>query len=212
MSHPAPGRRALARELRARRQDLRRALRVRRQAARAALPPRRRRRWWRAVVLLLLLLLLLLLRDCSCSEPQAPPSSAAQAPVEPVVVEPPRDPAASVLPRGRIAHRVRPSFVSEPMDPVPWLAAYRLQVSARSPRLAECFVGAPRPGTLMWTASVEPSQGRISDQTLEPTLLSDALTRQQRGCVFDVLSDPPYQLESDGERSTPVRVGMAIEF
>lgn len=158
------------------------------------------------------LLLLLLLRDCSCAPVAAPPVAVppgppAPAPAEPAAAEPATPPST-----GRIPRRDRPTFDSELLEPLPWLAAYRLQVSARSPRLAECFVGAQRPGTLKWTASVEPDQGRVSEQTLEPTLLSDELTRQQRTCAFEVLSSPDYQLESAEERSTPVRVGMVIEF
>ncbi len=129
----------------------------------------------------------------------------------------PEEPSPEVLvarpPRaGRIERLDRPSYANKPLEPLPWLAAYRLHVTARSPRLAACFVGAQRPGTLRWSASVEPTRGRVGDQTIEPTLASDALTRQQRDCVFQVLSDPPYELESAGERSTPARVGMVIEF
>jgi hypothetical protein len=166
------------------------------------------------VVVALLLLLLLLLRDCSCTEPQLEPECPAPAVGPPAIpeAEAPAAPPVVPLPSGRVDRRARPRFVTEPLDPLPWLASYRLQVSARSLRLAQCFVGAPRPGTLRWTASVEPSQGQVSDQALEPTLLSDELTQQQRSCVFDVLSDPPYQLDAGQERSTPVRVGMVIEF
>jgi hypothetical protein len=42
--------------------------------------------------------------------------------------------------------------------------------------------------------------------------MSDDLTSRQRGCVIEVLSDPPYQLEPDSDRSTPSRVGLVIEF
>ena len=217
-----PERRATARKLQSRREVLRSKLEGRRRAARAALArrreglagarPRQRRRW--LSVALLLLLLLLLLRDCCCREPAppAPPPADCPSGPAPAVEALPAASPAPALPRGRVGHRGRPEFVSDALDPLPWLAAYQLQVSARSPRLAQCFVGAQRPGTLKWTASVEPSQGVVSDQTLEPTLLSDALTQQQRSCVLGVLSDPPYQLESDDERSTPVRVGMVIEF
>ena len=58
----------------------------------------------------------------------------------------------------------------------------------------------------------EPVQGLVSDQDVEATLSSDELTRAQRTCVFDVLSDPPYRLETEDPRATPSRVGLVIEF
>ena len=88
-----------------------------------------------------------------------------------------------------------------------------MQVTARSPRLAACFAGVERPGSLKWSASVEPVHGQVSDQKLETTLQSDPLTPEQRDCVMGVLSDPPYRLDTKGEeRTTPSRVGLAIEF
>ena len=206
-------RQALRSKLADRREAAQQALERRRAAARARAGRKkrpRRRRWWLAAVALLLLLLL---RDCSCNEPVSPPPPAVAATPEEPVPEEVIEPTPARAPhRGRLATRHRPIYESELLDPLPWLASYRMQVSARSPRLAECFVGAARPGTLKWTASVEPDLGQVSEQTLEPTLLSDELTRQQRSCVFEVLSVPAYQLESDGERSTPVRVGMVSEF
>ncbi len=195
----------MKRRLGKRRREVREELRRRRAAL-----PRRRRRWW--LLGIALLLLLLLLRDCSCNEPEVAPLVVESEPAEPVQEIEPVVQDAPIVHSGRIARRNRPAYESKVLDPLPWLASFRLQVSARSVRLAECFVGAPRPGTLKWTASVEPAQGRVSDQTIEPTLQSDELTRQQRACVFGVLSEPVYQLESDGERSTPARVGMVIEF
>jgi hypothetical protein len=106
----------------------------------------------------------------------------------------------------------RPDYATPPPDPMPWIASFRLQVSARSPRLAACFVGAPRPGALKWTASVEPGTGRVSDHTLEPALESDPLTAEQKACLLAVLSDPPYRLAVEGARATPSRVSVAIEF
>jgi len=164
----------------------------------------------------LILLILLLLRDCQCNEPPpgpAPPQAVDTAEID----EPEPDPEPEIVARrepakGRLEGIRRPQYGNEPLDALPWLAAYRLQVAARSTRLAECFVGAPNPGTLKWTASVEPSVGHVSDQVLEPSLQSDALTRRQKSCAFEVLSYPPYELESDGERSTPARVSMVIEF
>jgi hypothetical protein len=112
----------------------------------------------------------------------------------------------------RVAPRDRPAFAGPAPDPLPWLAAFRLQVAARSPRLAECFVGAPRPGALKWSAAVEPRAGRVSDPSLEPTLSTEALTPTQRACALAVLSDPAYRLDAGSGPSTPSRVSLVIEF
>ena len=106
----------------------------------------------------------------------------------------------------------RPSLESEPVPALPWLDAFRLQVSARSPRLAQCFVGADRPGRLRWRAAVEPGRGLVSDQEVEPLLIQDALTTEQKDCVVAVLADPPYRLDPGDGPSTPSRVSMVIEF
>lgn len=192
--------RAMEQKLRARREALRRRT--------AGQKPRRR--WW---VLLLLLLLLLLLWVLCCGPAEIP---------EPVLVDPPQAtgvadaplvvPPAPALPTDRVARRARPAFDSEPPRPLPWIASFRMQVSARSPRLAACFVGAHQPGRLKWTASVEPTDGHVSDHTLEPTLQSEVLSQEQRACVIGVLSDPPYRLEAGDGRTTPSRVAMVIEF
>lgn len=170
---------------------------------------RARRRRRRAALLVLILLLLLLLRPCH-EEPdptiaQAEVVSASPRSVE--VTPPPPE-----LPTGQIPRRERPRFDPEPTDALPWLDAYRMQVAARGPRLAACFVGVPRPGALKWTASVEPRSGRVSDHALEPTLQSDPLTAAQRACALEVLAEPPYRLAPGELRSTPSRVSLAIEF
>lgn len=166
----------------------------------------RRRRWW----LLLLLLLLLLFLKC---DPE-PPLSELELPSvgQPAALMPAPPPPAPEPPATRVPRRDRAAFAGVVPEQLPWLAAFRLQVAARSPRLAECFLGASRPGALKWTAAVEPQHGRVSDPTLEPTLSSDALTRVQRACVLAALSEPPYQLDAGEAPSTPSRVGMVIEF
>ncbi len=168
----------------------------------------RKRPWW---LLLLLLLVLLLAWFCCCSgsPPEVVPPPA-PAPEMAAVPSPPPEPPPAPL-TGQVAARPRPAFQPPPSQELPWLAELQLQVSSRSPRLAACFVGVQRPGTLKWTAMVEPSSGRVSDHTLEPTLQSDPLTQEQRACVLDALSAPPYRLSAD-EVSTPSRVGLAIEF
>lgn len=159
---------------------------------------------------LLSLVLLLLLAWQSCREtpapPPAPPCVVGVELVEPGVALPP-------VPKApRIGRIDRPEYKNEAPDPLPWLAAFRLQVAARAPRLAQCFVGVERPGALKWTTSVEPASGRVSDHTLEPAFESAPLTTEQRACVLGVLTDPPYRLEIGAERSTPPRVAVAIEF
>lgn len=209
-----------ARALAERRAALRRAMEARRVAMRAELARRRagpgqdpgkKRRWW---PILLALLLLLLLRDCRCEEdPVAPPAPAVSGPAAPAG----RGQAASVEPpiETKVKRKDRPAFTPEAPEPLPWIGALRLQVAARSPRLAACFVGAARPGALRWSAAVDPAVGRVSEQTLEPTLSGDPLSAEARDCALGVLSDPPYRLEAgqgrDG-RSTPARVGLVIEF
>lgn len=177
---------------------------------RAAKRPERRRPWWLLLVVLLLLVLAWL---CCCS---GPVEEVVEVVVEPAPAAgpptptPPPEPPPEAL-GGRVERRDRPGFTPPAPDVLPWLATFRLQVTARSPRLAQCFVGVARPGRLKWTAEVEPTSGRVSDHTLESTLSSDPLTAEQRACVLAALSEPPYDLPADG-RATPSRVGIAIEF
>lgn len=199
----------------ARRKKLKAELQRRRQAAREEIKRRKakahsedkkkKRRWlW---TLLLLLLLALLCPDCSCDRSTGTVTNPIPPPA--VVEEPP-----APLPRltGKVKRKDRPEFPVKTPAPLPWLDAFRMQVSARSPRLATCFVDAQRPGMLRWSSSVDPVTGVVSQHTLEPTLQSEALSKTQRACVLEVLTSPEYVLEVDEERSTPSRVGMVIEF
>lgn len=204
--------------LRARRREIKAELARRKAAARAALAKKRQalgggkkrkeRHRRRLVALLLLILLLALLPDCRCSAPEPPPRSAAQ-PTEGAAAEDALPPA---MLGGEIRRQDRPEYASVAPAPLPWLDAFRMQVAARSPRLATCFVGVSQPGTLKWTTSVEPVTGQVSEHALEPTLLSEPLARRQKACIIEVLSDPSYQLPANGERSTPSRVGLVLEF
>ena len=208
----AARRRELREELERRRRAAAEELQRRRQAA-GGPPPRRKRRWlW--VLAALVAVLLVLLSDCTCAEEpvevevevevEGPPS---QAPVPVEVVAAKRPP-----PRIQMERQDRPEYVSEVPEVLPWVASFQLQVEARSPRLAACFVGAVRPGRLKWTAAVEPGSGRVSEHTLEPTVVDEVLSKGQRTCVIAVLSEPPYRLELGEERATPSRVGLVIEF
>ena len=167
---------------------------------------RRRQRQVLLALLAVLLLSLLLLLDCRCT--REPPPEPAPEPVMPVPAEEPE----ATLPRHPPIQRMdRPEYTSEVPEPLAWLDSFRMQVAARSPRLAECFVGAERPGRLKWTASVDPLEGKVSEHQLEPVLTTDALTATQRACAVDVLSEPSYTLVGEG-RATPSRLSMIIEF
>ena len=183
------------------------ALRAKLAGGRARLKGRRRRPDSRRRGLWLLLLVLAWF-CCSGSPPPPPlPPDPVEAPAE---AEPGAATPVPALPDPRIGRVGRPSFSNGPAEPLPWVTAFRLQVAARSPRLALCFVGAEAPGALKWTAAVEPESGRVSDHTLE-SVRETVLDAAQRACVLGVLSDPPYRLPSGGE-ATPSRVSMAIEF
>jgi hypothetical protein len=169
-----------------------------------------RRRLWIALAILVLLLLLLL-RNCSCAHPADPPQATA-APLTPGVEGSIDTPVPAPRSTGRVATSPRRAMTPEGVAPPLWLASLRIQVAARSPRLAECFEGTTRPGTLRWSVAVDANHGVVSDPEVTPTLAGQALSRAQRSCVLDVLSDPPYQLATGDEPSTPARVALVIEF
>lgn len=205
--------------LRQRRAALRAQLAGRRAKAKAALAarrknaPKRRRRWLRWVLLAMVLLLLLFLQDCRCADPVPPPATGASAPAGPPLVGTPEETTTQpVLPGTKVRHRPRPAFELPAPAALPWLAAFRLQVVARSPRLAQCFVGADRPGALKWTGLVSPADGRVSDQSVESTLGGLALSSAHKACVTAVIQDPLYELEPGTAPSTPSRVSLVIEF
>jgi len=194
------------------------AIRARQRALKAELAARkpRSRRGpdpvrWMLGVLVVVLALLLLLQSCREEEPVAseacPPCDECDG-----QGDAPGETSPDGQADGRIEPRGRPAYRNPPPPPIPWLDELRLQVGSRSPRLAECFVGAERPGALKWTASVQPEDGRVADAELQPLLSGDTLTTAQRRCVLAVLEDPPYELDHDGERSTPPRVSVVIEF
>lgn len=198
---------------RAKRQGLRDRQRVLREQLQARIrkrkgakqeEPRRSRGW----LLAILILLLLLLRECRCNEPQVEaPGVGVPVVVEPAEPAPPPEP-----PPPRMPRRDRPAFTGPPPAVLPWLASFRMQVAARSPRLAACFVGAAAPGAIKWTTAVDPKSGQVSDHLLEPTLQTNELTAVERACVLAVLTDPPYTLELPDDRAPPSRVSLVLEF
>ena len=116
------------------------------------------------------------------------------------------------IPPGRIRPRPRPDFTPPAPKQLDWIGDFRLQVAARSTRLATCFEGVTDPGALKWTTSVEPVEGTVAEHGLEPMLLSAELSAVQRACVLEVLSSPTYRLTPGEEPSTPSRVSLVIEF
>lgn len=174
-------------------------------------PQTQRRRRWPWLLLLLLLLLLLCMRPCRCTPvpdgPLAEPEEEATGEGEAAESPPEPEPLT-----GHIDRTDRPAMPTPAPAPLTWIDAFRMQVAARGPRLAACFEGSAEPGTFKWTVLVEPVEGKVSDPTLEPTLGSAPLTQAQRACALEVLSTPAYHLDGGGERSTPSRVSMVIEF
>lgn len=86
-----------------------------------------------------------------------------------------------------------------------------MQVAARSPRLAQCFKGAERPGALRWDVALNPSSGAVSDQFLE-TVGAVELSAPQRECVERTLSNPGYHVSALPSEGLPTRVTLMIEF
>lgn len=214
----------LRRQMRERKKTLRAELSRRRAEARAQveqLPAVRkaklRRRIRRSAVLMALLLLALFVR-CDCADavsPAAAPPAEVKAPELPAPAKaPPAVPVkVPVEPlKGKVPSQPRGTLHSEARPAPSWLEAFHLQVSARSPRLAECFTGADRPGALRWAASLNAKSGTVSDHELEPLGVSADIDSKQRECLIRVLSNPPYRLKLAEGEPLPNRVGLVIEF
>ena len=215
----------LRRALRLRRQELRRDLRrdlaLVRQRARAQVEAlrkdrdvtRRRRRLAMAVPPLLVIAALL---RCDCERtPPSPQKLEAKvetkAPEKPPAPRPPRKPARGPL-AGGVDRRPRAGYETKAQAPAGWIDEFRLQATARSPRLAQCFDGADRPGALRWVAALNPETGTVSDQELEPLGARSELTSEQRLCVARALSNPGYRLSALPPQPFPGRVSLVIEF
>jgi hypothetical protein len=212
--------RELRQAMRQRRDELRKSLRLTGRQAReqveqlpAVRRARARRRLRRTLGVALLLLLASLVR-CECEQP--PPMEApkveAKAPAEVEVERPVPTPAQRSPLRARIETQARARYQGPERASPAWIDEFRLQVAARSPRLAQCFTGLDRPGTLRWTASVNPRSGAASDHELEPIGASGALRREQHECVVRALSNPSYRLTAPQGESLPQRISLVIEF
>jgi hypothetical protein len=172
---------------------------------------RRERRARRTLSSAFLLLLLLFLR-CDCTGEPAPVDVEPVAEVIDAGVKPkPRVPGKRKPSNDKLASTARPGFEGgKPQSPA-WLDDFRMQVAARSPRLALCFKGADRPGALRWNVAVNPESGAVSDHLFEPIGAADLLATQ-RDCIQKVLSTPGYHVENAEKSSLPTRVSLVIEF
>ncbi|MFY0570258.1 hypothetical protein ACN28E_41440 [Archangium lansingense] len=212
--------RELRRELRRRKKELRRSAERMRQAARERMEQhpsirreKRRRRIRRAVTIAALLLLAMLVR-CECKpSPPAPPPEPVVKPAPEVKPKQPSPPASK--PKAfseRMERQRRGSYQNEAQTSPSWLDDFRLQVAARSPRLAQCFSGTERPGALRWTAAVNAASGSVSDHALELVGTGGELSGKQRDCVLGVLSSPGYRLKPEQKQDLPGRLSLVIEF
>jgi hypothetical protein len=218
--NPSDVRRTLRLRRQELRRDLRRDLRLVRQRVRARVETvragrdltRRRRRLALAVPPLLLIAALLRC-DCEKTQPvKIEPEVARQlAPRKAPPLRSPRRSGRAPL-AGEIDRRPRPGYETKAQLPPEWIDELRLQATARSPRLAQCFEGADRPGALRWVAALNPKTGTVSDQELEPVGPHSNLTSEQRICVARALSDPAYRLSTPPAQPFPERVSLVIEF
>jgi hypothetical protein len=215
----------MRRAMREQKAALRKRMKQSRDAARAkldAIPAvreaRRKRRIRQGVGLVVLLLLALFFR-CDCTPEPAVVVVAPTPDAGTPVVE--KKPAVPVKVKqkpltGKVDTQPRGKYENDSSATPSWLDEYRLQVAARSPRLAECFTGAERPGALRWSASVNAASGAVSDHGLEPVGPGPSVQDSQRECVLRVLSNPPYKLnvpkEEAEQQKLPRRISIVIEF
>jgi hypothetical protein len=214
------------RALKARKAAVRKQLAQRRAQLKGRQRPmkRQRRRKWRFVILALALLLYLLLRGCNCQcdcGPGAPPVLVdAELPEAPLDAGPKSEaPKKAKKPKrkkrrfkGKLKGKARPGYSTGTPGPQAWLPAFRMQVAARSPRLARCFEGSEQPGALKWTASVDTARGVVSDHHFGAVLQGAQLSKKLRRCLVGVLAKPVYQLPKADPQTSPARVSIVIEF
>lgn len=176
---------------------------------------RRVRQWG----LLSLLILLLCFGRCNCEPEGAPalPDTTVPTPTPAPQQQTSKTRRPSPI-KGRGQQAPRPPFVAASSTAPLWIDAFRLQVAARSPRLAACVSGSAQPGTLRWTTAVNTDSGAVSEHALELVGASTSLDEQQQLCMLGVLSSPAYKLaessdhQGGSEPTTPKRVSLVIEF
>ena len=176
---------------------------------------RKRRRTRRLLMMLVGLLLLLLIRcDCGSSPLTASPDGGTLVEQtktsEKAQVSKPKPIPVKVPGKNAPVDRseIGVQFKRGPV----WLDSFRLQVLSRSPRLAECFKGAERPGALRWSGAVSGAAGTVAEHSVEAVGGTYELSAEQRTCLVQVLSSPRYQLAPASTDDLPERVGLVIEF
>jgi hypothetical protein len=155
--------------------------------------------------------LLAALIRCDCGpEPVAPGEDAG------VALDAGLAPRDAGVPKAKLGARVktqhRGAYGLETPPPPTWLDEFMLQVTSRSPRLAQCFTGQDRPGVLRWTSSINARTGVPSDHELELVGGGAELKPDQRRCVLGTLSSPPYKLTAPDAGGLPDRVSVVLEF
>lgn len=177
---------------------------------------RRKRRIRRAALSSLLLLLLLFIRcDCGVPPVDSGPDAGVDAGIDAgVKVKVKATATKTVRPplTGKVESQPRPELAPSSPNGPPWLDEFRMQVAARSPRLAQCFTGTERPGALRLSGSVNPNAGTLSDLELEPVGVGIDLSQDQQKCIISVLTNPVYRLSTPGTEGLPERVSLVIEF
>jgi hypothetical protein len=203
--------------LRARRIEARQRLYALRVAARAkveAVPAvqaaRRRRQRRRRLIAAVVVVLLLLLVRCECGSAQPPP------PVARVVESVDAGVTKAVVGKRRpsverLKASARPAYDTGTQRSPAWLDDFRMQVAARSPRLASCFQGEERAAALRWTVALNPESGAVSDHVFDAMGSAD-VSLAQRACVEKALSNPGYRIAEVDRGSVPGRVSLVIEF
>ncbi len=211
-----PSKAALRAERRALRERLRERVAAQRNhpALATALARRRKRRQRALAIAACILLLLLALMRCEC-DPPPPPAPVVTEPVTAPLIgnttpAPPKKPKRAL--KGTIEASDRGAMAVEPTEAPAWLQQFRLQVAARSPKLAACFNGAERPGALRWSALVHAQSGRVSESVVEPVFRGVELDQEQHDCLVARLTETPFKLDEPSPQAAARRVSLIFEF
>lgn len=199
--------RALRAEMKSKGRELRRNPEVMR------LISRRRRRLLIRILLVVILIYLLLQLDCRGDTAVELPS------LNEIATEQIDAPLRQIRKRkqrrklsGKVKSEQRGNLALDLSSVPPWLDAFRLQVAARSPRLARCFEGNERPGAMRLSALVNAGSGRMSEPAIEPAFRGADLTSTQEKCLLRVLASQPYKLGADAPQAASRRVSLIFEF
>ena len=177
----------------------------------AAAQKRKRRRQRNTLIALIIVLLLLLLSRCECDPVEDEGPAGPDAAV--VVVDTPEIvPEALTSGKGRTQKTKRPALKVEPPPPPPWLDQFRLQVAARSPRLATCLNGNERPGAMRLSGLVHAKSGRVTAAVVEPVFRGSSLSERQLECLVKELTTQSYRLDEPNPSAAARRVSLIFEF